>query len=448
MSIPTPHSRSPYFLPSLALFALGLALQLFLSARSWIGGDQILLLNLGWDFAATGHVQPFAKMMTGAGANPGCLLQLLIGVPLKLWPYYQSPLVVIALFDVAAVAILALLFKRALGDRFAFLFLLVYWLSPWRVYHSGFLWEPQYLFLPAALHLWACWKQREAASKLASAVLVASVLFAMQMHNSFVILAILTVILALRHKIRLSVCGCALGLLVGALPLIPTIAAIVNGTLPAARESEGFIGRSLLLVYPVLKGVLYWFRLGSLDVGNPLAQTVFFDGNWVHAHVGGEALRIALRGLQVILVLTIPLSVCASWWFYRPIFKRGESDAAPTGYQAWNAEADWLRSYSFACFVALVISAALSPITLQGWQVIVALHAACVPVIFRLDRLWSKSGSTFYRLLFALLLVQVLLVVVIGLGNNIFRRGPIPEEVYRNSPQLLRILPNDSLRTQ
>ncbi len=418
------------------VIAVGLLIQIFLGARSWIGGDQVTLLRLGEDFAATGHLHPIAKAMSGGGAIPGSLLQILIGLPLMIWRDYHAPLIMIGLFDLAAVLLLVAVAREALGERFALLFAVLYWLSPWRTYHSGFLWEPTFIFLPAALHLWSCWKLRDRAAFLPSMLLAASLVWAVQIHGSFLVLVIITPILLLRRRIRLGISGAVVGMLLGGLTLVPTLLAWLDGTLPSSLPREGFIGYGLVKVAPLLKGVIYWFRLGSLDIGDPLKQTVFLDSGWRAAHSWGNLAAIGVYILWSLLVLTIALSIWCSWWFFR-----SRRVAAPD--DAREASRAWIRDYAGAALIALLCSAALAPFTLQGWHVIVALHAACMPAaVWGVDH-WEKVTGRFRPVVAGIIVLQIATIVVVGFGNAIFRFDATPRELgERGNLEVLRpILP-------
>ncbi|MGB2867166.1 MAG: hypothetical protein WBD36_01845 [Bacteroidota bacterium] len=412
------------------MFILGAVLQLFLASRSWIGGDQVHLLNLGLDFSLHHHLQPFAKMMSGAGANPGALLQLLVGIPLLLMPHFHSPMLLIVVFHIVAGVVFISVVNGTMGPKAACFATVVYWLSPWRLYNGGFLWEPAYLFLPAAAHLWACWHLRERAGFVPSAVVLFAIVASMQIHNSAFVLVVLTIVLLLRHSIRLGFSGAIVGTLVGLITMIPTIHSFVVGTLPPAQASEGYIGRSLVLVYPALKGILYWFTLGSLDVVRQLNETMFLTQ-------GGPLSVAMIRILQFFCVLSVGISIVASWWYFRPLWSEDE-------HQSKNGK--WLRSYALGGFVSLVVSAALSPIVLQGWMVVIVLHAATIPVIAWADQKWSGERVGSGKLMGAAgyVVLEIVLILVLAHGSYIFDRfGPLPEGLDPGKKtELMRIIPH------
>ncbi|MFZ1945918.1 MAG: hypothetical protein WAW06_00025, partial [bacterium] len=371
---------------------------------------------LGLDYARTGQLEPVGKTSSGGGSIPGALLQLVIGLPLKVWQDARAPVVLIGLFHLVAGVVLARTLTLAAGGRQAVFFLAVWWLSPWRLYHSGSLWEPAYLVLPAAVHLWASWRLRESARFMPSAALAATVLLAFQVHMSAMLLLVLTVLLVARRDVRLHWGGAAAGLLAGAIPLAPTLRAALAGTLPSIMPTDGHLGYGLVKVYPVLRGLVYWFRLGSLDIGRRLAQVEFADPAWAGADAWRMGVRVGVVGLVVLATASVALAVVASWSWLR----RGRGSGMACGAGASDPGRRWLRRYSLAAFVALLASAALSPVTVQGWHVLVALPAACLPVSFWVADHWLSRRLAVRCVLVAFLLLRIPEIVVIGLGHGTY----------------------------
>jgi hypothetical protein len=426
-----------------AIFAAGLLLQLVMSVRSGFHGDQAHLLALGLRLVDGGPLEPWTRIMQGIG-NHGALMQVLVGVPLAIVEDHRAPLIVNVLFHVVGFFLLASVMRRAVGDRTALVYLALLWLSPWRVYHSSFLWEPNYLLLPAAMHLAACWAARERATFGSSMMLAASVVIALQLHNSFLILALMTIALAVNRAIRLHWPGLVAGVVVAGLPLVLTVRAFLEGTVPPAGELDGFIGKGFVTVLPMLKGFIYWVRLGSLDVGVPLSQTVFIEEG-IGRHGAWTVIAYALWAVGVV---TIGIAIRASWWYLAPLWRqwRARRKQAGTGTLETPREQEpprqegwlWLRRYAVAALVAIVVSAGLSPITLQGWMVVIALHAAVLPVACWLDG--SVPGSRRGLVLGATVAAQVALALVLALGNRIYRGVPIDDEHVRRYPQLERLI--------
>ena len=210
----------------------GTVLQAVLWSRQWIYGDQYALFLAGLDLLETGRLPPVAKYMSGGGHIPGSLLPLLIAGPLEAWTDYRAPALLIGVGHLAAAGVLAATVGRALGISFLAAYLAAYWLSPWRLYHAGFVWEPAYVFLPAALHLACAWRLRAGRHFGWSLLLAATLTATLQLHASFVVLVVLTALLALQGAIRVDWRGAFAGVASGALTLIPTAQAWLAGTLP------------------------------------------------------------------------------------------------------------------------------------------------------------------------------------------------------------------------
>lgn len=409
--------RTPYAAVAAVLILAGVALQAWLASRGGIGGDQYVLFDLGLDYLEEGRLSAVGKGMSGGGFIPGSLLQLLIGVPFALWHDYRSPVVLIGVFHLLAALVSLSAVRQAAGSRAALFFLAVWWLSPWRLYHSGILWEPAYVVLPSALHLLACWKLRERPGAAWSALLAASLVLTFQLHGSFLFLVILTAAAFLRKLIRLHWAGGIAGAVAGGLTLVPTVSAFMSGTLPSPAPTNSFVGYGLVTVVPVLKGFAYWFRLGSLDIGRRLKGVVFLDEGWAGAGGASVAVKAAVTGLVYLSAASVVVALAASWWYFRSS-RRSEGRSA-----GWL----WLRSYSMTALVSLVVASALSPVTIQSWHVVIVLPAACLPVALWLDEWWPPGKKWLRWALLLFLLLRVPQVIAVGAGHEAYRLNPTIE---------------------
>jgi hypothetical protein len=427
----TPSSKEHYFPIAIALIlALGILLQSFLIARSWIAGDQARLLTLGLDYAETGRLLPMSRISYGGGSIPGGLLQILIGLPLSVWQDYRAPAVLIGIFQFLGAVLLMRTLREAAGTKHAAVFLLVYWLSPWRLYHSGFVWEPAYMFLPASIHLWSSWKLREKAGTLHSAVMTAVLVLSFQLHGSFLFLVVLTMLLALKKLIRLHAGGALLGFGIGVLPLLPTLTALARGASLELLPTRSFIGRGLLTVYPVLKGALYWLRLGSLDIGRRLRDVVFLDERWGTESAENAVIHAAVILLYALAMASIVLSFAASW---RMLVRGRQATGEPEG-------GEWLISYARSAFLAVLAACALSPVTIQGWHLVIALHAACIPVAFWITEGWATMKKPLRYAVVLFIVLRIPVMIVTGLGSDMYRKGPLPDDLEPAvKEELLRI---------
>jgi hypothetical protein len=414
------------------ILVVGIALQFFLWSRQAVMDDQIKRLTLGLDFAENGQLAPFARHMSGGGKLPGALLQLLIGVPLRLWFDFRSPALLIGISHLAAVAVLGATLAKALGPRSTVFFLAIYWLSPWRLYHAGFLWDPGFVFLPAAVHLASSYRLRDRPRFLASAVLVAVIVMTMQIHASFLFLLVSTGILLWKKKVRLDLRGALVGLVAGSLTLIPTAVAFIRGDLPRIPPSRwGYLPPVVQEVSNLLKGLLYWLRLGSLDIGRRIRHVAGTVEAQLGDSAGGTILAAGVGVLAAVALASIVISVVASWNYFR----RSSADEGPS-----DGGRSWIRIYALSFLLSVVVVSILAPVPLQGWHVVIVLHAACIPVAFWLERnllgqrAWLRAAAASF------IVLQVVITLAIGLGNPTYVRASEPPELAESAPEALKRL--------
>jgi hypothetical protein len=417
---------------ALALFFAGLLLQLLLVVRVWnawpsyplqtgsnIASDSLEFRFLMERFIAAPRLVPSWKK-TGTSIDvPGCLLPFLLGPPAMATNDVRSSVLIVVLFHVAAGLLLFSTLHRGFGDRFAAVYLAVFWLSPWRLFHSGFVWEPNLLILPAAAHLWGCWVSREAPRAGASLVLGATIILAFQIHLSGLFLVFLTGLLLWKKVLKVSWLPFVAGAAAGSLPLLPTVVAYFHGSSLNFSSDSGFPGRGFLLVLPVLRAAQFWLRLGSLDVGRMNAEDCV---SCASAAIGGgltDAVRCFLYRLGGWLAAaSVVVTAAATWWWFR---RSREADRS--------APEKWLAVYSWCGLAALMLAAGLSPITLQTWHVAIAAPAACLPVAAWISTRWPFE-KRWVRVLVALFLMARLpLVGLVAFDYCAFCN--VPEQVAR-----------------
>lgn len=228
-----------------------------------------------------------------------------------------------------------------------------------------------------------------------------------------------------RRLIRPKLAGLLAGAAAGSSTLVPTAMAFVAGDLPRiAPNIDDRVALPLLVVSNAGKAVSYWFRMGSADIGRRLRQTTWLDG----APAGTEApleLPSALVSAVVLLsVASVLIAVWANWRYFRH-----ESAAAPT----------WLHSYTLSTLAALAAAGALSPVPVQGWHVLIGLHAACIPTATWLMRAVDLGG---YARALGIAFVALLIVTstLVGLGHPTYLRPDELRVQQQDIPDILRPL--------
>jgi hypothetical protein len=402
------------------LFVAGLALTGWMVTRGQVGGDQLNLLARGWLLAAEGRFIPHGNPLSSGGNAPGGITSLLVGLPLYFWRDYRAPVLLIFLFHLAAYLILDRTLRQMAGPFERVAFAVLYWLNPWRAYFSGFLWNPNYLYLFGAAHLAGCWAQRERARFWVSLGLGAGLMLALQIHPSALLLVVASALLWLRGYFRPHWAGGILGALAGAVPLVPWFLEASQN--PAITDAgKGFPGRGLVYVFPLLRGVMYWLRYGSMAFAEKMVR---FDFSAVLGQPDSW-LGPGLQGLaSVVLPVTLALPLLANlrlWRRGRRALRRRPEGASGRA---------WLRGYVTWCFVAALLVFALSPTTLQMWQGLILLHAAVLaPVLWlgAVARSRSAWGKRWGRRVRAWLPVyaaaEIALLAALALGSPHYRCG-------------------------
>ncbi len=398
-----------------AIFLFGLLASAVMVARSQTAGDQLNLLARGWLLASEGRWVPFGNAATGGGAHPGGLVGLLVGLPLLVWPDHRAPTILMLAGQVLAYLVLDRLLRRVLRPPERVLFGLLYWLNPWRLFVSGFLWNPSMIFLPAALHLWTAFALRRGPRFWPSAVHLLVLGAALQLHVGALALVFATGLLWWRGYVRLDWRGAAVGGVAAALSFVPWLLAVVEDPswLPGAG---GFAGRDLTFGVPILKGLVHWLRFPGLSLGRSMVCLDF-------AALGGPGLEQIgpfLRGSRVALALpTFLISLWANWGLWRLAGRRWRRRFEPAA-----GDRAWLEGVVRWSLVAALATFALSPITLSYWQVLGIFHVAVLPVVLAAGRMlegprarWVVRAAGFYGA------VVLLLAPALAFGAPPYRCG-------------------------
>ncbi|OIN25480.1 hypothetical protein [Vibrio barjaei] len=357
-------------------FSLGLLFCFMYAQNQIITGDQTQMLYKGYLGVYQGTWLNFGNAASAVGNVPGSLSTWLIGGPLLLWDSPWSPMFLLIALRVVSLILLDNVIKNTFAGKHCqlarLIFLALYWLNPWFLYDS-ILYNPSYLCLFAAMHLWSASKMRITKSFGYTFIHVLSIGLAMQLHYSWPILAVISGYLLYRDMGKVSWFGAIAAVLTIAASLIPYLQEIANQS-STSHESDRYIGYGLVHVYPVLKAILYWLRYGSMLFSNKVIAYSEFD--WLTQI---ELLKLtALTLWKVFIFLVGGISVIVSarlnwlWWKrIKPIILRSKDDITSIA---------WLELYAFGAIVGVIISAALSPITFSYWHLILVYPFAIIPI--------------------------------------------------------------------
>ncbi len=365
----------------------GLLMSLVFFQFQLLTGDQTQMLYKGYLGAYEGVWLSYGNAASAVGNVPGSLSAWLIGGPLLLWDSPYAPVLLLLAMRLVGFLLFDAVIRQVFGDRVRLLFLVLCWLNPWFQYES-LLYNPSYLFLFSAMHCWSAWHMRERASFWHMIVHLLAIGMAMQLHYSWPLLAVMSTYLFWRRILKVSWSGVAVAALLIGASLIPYAMEVMSNSQitqnvdPEARQR--YIGWGLVHVYPVLKSVLYWLRYGSWLFASKLVNDTQFI--WLAGH---EYLQLAAVWLWRLMIYgvgsaTVLLAAKANWQLWKRLKPRlMRSDRAPVDGESW------LGLYAVAAVLAVLVSAALSPIIFNYWHLMLIFPYALFPMLLLLVE-WSR----------------------------------------------------------
>jgi hypothetical protein len=353
-------------------FVLGLSIGLLMVANSQLTGDQAQLLNLGWQLVHN-HVWLAHGMTTSAGGfSPGGFAGVLVAVPLYLWNDYRAPALFILLCHAGAFLLLVRTLKPALTDLGRYLLLVLLWLSPWHLYFAAHVWDANFMYVFAVLHLLTSQRMAQQREIWTTAAHVMLLGLSLQIHTSGFILCVLSLLLFASGKLKVSWTGFVIGTAVCVASLVPWFFAVRQNAALLPGD-KGFLLRGIVFVFPLLRGVLYWLKLSSLSFVERMYDLDFTP--LLGATVGPPCSALA-KLLATLAGVSLIVTVYLQWRFFRSAWRRSVARRR-TDYRPRT----WLRFYVTATCAAALICFALSPTTIMFWQLFVALPASALAMV-------------------------------------------------------------------
>lgn len=386
---------SPTFKWIIFLFGLGLSFWMFTTFQ--LHYDQEQILGKVHKLLTTGEWTHYGNRSTGLGYNPGTLLTLLAGAPMALWYSPYSAMGLIVFTQALACAFFYFPLSRVFGNLSATFFLLLFWLSPWRIEQVE-LYNPSYLFIFSGLHFYSAFKLSKKKSFFWSAVHVLNMGLCAQVHFSVLILGVTSLVLWAFKMVRVHWWGVISGLLLTLLSLLPyflSLAAQQSETMAVDSSSGFFPGKNLIYIYPVIKAALYWLRYGSFYFARHIFTTVHF------AWIDNESLRTIVDLSFHILkwpigIATLFISGLFQWKFLKMILEMKPFRREPDRKQL--SEKNWMLHYGFYLFIGMLISAALSPVEFNHWHLILCLPFSALLVSIGLGKYIEQKNKWHWSL--------------------------------------------------
>ena len=424
---PQPPSNRQIATWTAMVFVVGLLLTGFYWARSQVAGDQLNMLARGWLLVTDGEWVPYGLGTSAGGKAPGGFTSLVVGLPLAAWSHHRAPTLVIIFLNLLGYLVLDRIVARELGPLARLLFAVVYWLNPWRLYYSGFLWNPNYLMPLGALHFWSVYRQRCRPHFWASFLQVLMIGLAAQIHASVATLLILSLLLWWRGYFRFHWPAVAMAATLVAVSLIPWALATLHdgGLIPSTTSQHGRISQSLL---SIARGLGYWIRYSALIASSTI---LCLDFGFLPRSWAGDGLR---QGLQIVVGLVLlPAVIWANFRLWRGARGWWRRPAPRIEFTPW------LLGVVRWSLVGILVACAATPTAVMSWQLITVFHLAVLPLVFLGLHLSDIGRWPTVRLgLIVYAAISVVLSVAVGWGSPMYRCGGETCGAMNASPPPLR----------
>ncbi len=346
--------------------------------------DNTQLMDKSVKLVQTNQWTNYGNRSTKVGSIPGSFLTAVTGLPMKIWFSPYAACSVILIFQILSYFLL-----RRIGflihENFSVLLLgIFFWLNPWRVEQSE-LYNPAYLFLFATIHLYTSLNMKHK-NFWQTFFHVIAIGLCFQTHFSFIILALISSGLFLTKQIKINWRGfaAATGLII--LSLIPYLIdrfsnAGVEQNIDLTKN-DSYLGRNFVLVYPVIKSIIYFFRMGSVYFGRHIFSEISFD--WIHS----ELIRSSVSNLfHITKWILAGFSLLFSFYTIGKFFKNYPWHEKFHFKQKINENNQARFSNYFAItFVAVFISASLSPVEFNHWHFILCFPVISLFMIFQIQK--------------------------------------------------------------
>jgi len=400
------------------LLIIGSLLSFLMFKTLMIHTDNTQLMDKVYKILTTGEWVHHGNAATKMGALPGSFLTVVTAVPMMLWNSPYAACLVIYVFHLASYFVLRNLGFKYVRDFNPLYLVVFYWLNPWRIEQSE-LYNPGYLFLFSALYFYFIYQLHLRKNFWDSLFLVLVVGFCFQVHFSVLILGISFLYLFLRKQIKVHYLGFATGVVLIGLSLVPWALEKISGQTDSLQTHSGaFIGKNLVLVYPVLKAIAYFFRMGSLYCGRHIFSEIRFDyiqTEWLKAIIS-----FVFHSVKWVLAV---MSLYLSFRFFGQKIKAYKS----------NLNRNFWSEFLISFLVGTILSAALSPVEFNHWHFIlcfpvIAFFMASEPDKYFGVNFWPKHSAMLTKIALVVFIIWGLLMSFGSRSHSIFNNY---EQAYR-----------------
>lgn len=411
-------SRAHPMLPIAWLLGLGIAV--LMACTAGLGRDQQLMLELGRAVLAQPHWPAFGMPTSAGGLSPGGLTGVLVALPLAVWNHPVAASLFTLVLHALAFVLLVRCCARALGPLGVACLTVFAWLTPWQIYFSSHIWNANFMYVFAVLHLASLLQLARRGGFWTSALHVLLLGLSIQVHTSGFVLVFCSALMSWRGGVRFDPRGVIAGGALVALAYMPWLLSV-----PGARQTlpgeHGYPLRSLLTLAPWLKGALHALRMASLGLPERMLDLDFRTRF-------GAAANAWVKPLAIAWVLAGQISLPFAAWTYKRLlvgaWRRRHRVPGVLAVQSAPHRRAFLRRYATAMLVALLFAFAVSPTTPMFWQALVAQPAAAIAVTLHVLVLARSRLRSAVRLGARVLPWYALTAsLLVGLGATMFRMG-------------------------
>ncbi|WP_413582651.1 hypothetical protein [Bdellovibrio sp. HCB288] len=414
-----PETTASLCLSKLTLFSLGLFFSILFFSHLTLHNDHVQMLLKAFRVIDDGQWSHFGNATTGMGFLPGSFLTAVSAIPMKIYFSPYSALAVILLFHVMSYLLFADVLKKNFKPVIILDFLLLYWLSPWRVEQTE-LYNPAYLFLFSAVHFYTAYHMNKKSFWM-TFFHVLTIGFCVQVHFSVLMLGILSLGLWGFRYLKVNWWGFVAGSAVVALSLFPWLMAYLEHrelAVAVSKESNSFIGKNFVLVYPVLKGISYWIRYGAISYGRHIFSEINFL--WIQDLTVQKIVSGAFHGGKYLFTaVTVVFSAVVQWKIFKKVWKTDRPFKIRQDRTLVQGE-ERIYLYAFYMFCSMILATGLSPVEFNHWHLILAFPIVTVLITIAFNQLRERMPARRFTWIFSAVLVVFSLFNIFGaLGSRV-----------------------------
>lgn len=395
---------------------LGLLFSFFFADHQILTGDQYQMIEKGYNGAYTGKWESFGNAASAVGNVPGSLSSVIVGWPLMAWDSPWAPMGLLIVMHLISFLLFDSIIKHLFNSQVRFAFLILYWLNPWLMFEN-LLYNPSYLFLFSALHFWSAFHMRSQRSFWYTFIHILSIGLAMQLHYSWIILPLISLYLFYKRVIHVSWSAVFTAGALTLISLLPYFHEYMNNSEirqnPGNKDGARYIGWGAVHVYPIFKALIYWLRYGSFYFSNKQLLNGNYDwlsmAPWLQ-----QTVIYSWKGLVQTLGI---LSLWITWKANRFGWEKLKGTLFERSGLELKDPEQWLLTFAAGAIIAILISAALSPIIFSYWHLIITFGFALIPIVIYIAHFQKSHPTRFLKYIF-MLLVYFLLINFVTLNYS------------------------------